>query len=449
MTVTAPTSLADALAALADEPGSLVLAGGTDLMVQVNEGLRRPGPAPVLALAGVPELRAVRREGDDLVVGAGVTYTELMGEPVASLAPALAQAARTVGSPQIRNAGTIGGNLGTASPAGDTLPVLVALERGRRAGERDRCPRGARRRVPHRARSAPRSTPGELIVAVRIPVRRGPQEYLKVGVRNAMVIAVASAGAGRRRSTRGRWASGSARSGRPHSRAPEPRARGSTAQTGLAPTSRGRRRVRRRVVAAPLARSTTTASTAAYRRHAVGVLAATSTAQVRRMTPRARELHAARQRRRPRGRATRGSARACSTCCASGSVSRRRRRAASRVSAVRARCSSTARWCARAWCSRRRCRRPRDRHPRGPAARRAGALTDVQQAFVDEGAVQCGFCTPGLVMAVHDLLDARPRARPTSRSARRCRGNLCRCTGYGRILAAVARRGRRAGEAAS
>src|SRR3954471_18166521 len=128
MTVTAPTSLADALAALADEPGSLVLAGGTDLMVQVNEGVRRPGPAPVLALAGVPELRAVRREADDLVVGAGVTYTELMGEPVADAAPALAQAARTVGSPQIRNAGTLGGNLGTASPAGDLLPVLAAVE---------------------------------------------------------------------------------------------------------------------------------------------------------------------------------------------------------------------------------------------------------------------------------------------------------------------------------
>ena len=127
MTVTAPTSLADALAALADEPSSLVLAGGTDLMVEVNEGHRRPGPGPLLALAGVPELRDVARDGDDLVIGAGVTYTELMAEPVASLAPALAQAARTVGSPQIRNAGTIGGNLGTASPAGDTLPVLVAL----------------------------------------------------------------------------------------------------------------------------------------------------------------------------------------------------------------------------------------------------------------------------------------------------------------------------------
>lgn len=191
MTVTAPSSLADTLAALADDPASLVLAGGTDLMVQVNEGLRRPGPAPVLALAGVPELREVRQEGDDLFVGAGVTYRELMAEPVASRAPALAQAARTVGSPQIRNAGTIGGNLGTASPAGDTLPVLVALDATVEVANVT-----GRRALPvGEFLTGPKSTalePGELIVGVRVPVVRGPQEYLKVGVRNAMVIAVAS-----------------------------------------------------------------------------------------------------------------------------------------------------------------------------------------------------------------------------------------------------------------
>ena len=191
MTVTAPTSLADALAALADEPASLVLAGGTDLMVQVNEGLRHPGPGPVLALAVVSELRAVQRQGDELVVGAGVTYTELMAEPTASLAPALAQAARTVGSPQIRNAGTIGGNLGTASPAGDTLPVLVAL-----GATVEVASTAARRALAiGDFLTGPKATalePGELIVGVRVPVARGPQEYLKVGVRNAMVIAVAS-----------------------------------------------------------------------------------------------------------------------------------------------------------------------------------------------------------------------------------------------------------------
>ena len=65
-----------------------------------------------------------------------------------------------------------------------------------------------------------------------------------------------------------------------------------------------------------------------------------------------------------------------------------------------------------------------------------GALTDVQQAFLDEGAVQCGFCTPGLIVAVHDLLDANPQ--PSELEVREAlSGNICRCTGYGRILAAV------------
>ena len=103
----------------------------------------------------------------------------------------MAQAARTVGSPQIRNAGTIGGNLGTASPAGDTLPVLVAL-----GATVEVASATARRALPiGEFLTGPKSTalvPGELIVSVRVPVAGGPQEYLKVGVRNAMVIAVAS-----------------------------------------------------------------------------------------------------------------------------------------------------------------------------------------------------------------------------------------------------------------
>jgi CO/xanthine dehydrogenase FAD-binding subunit len=189
MAVIAPTSLADALAARDDAPEALVLAGGTDLMVQVNEGIRRPDS--VLALAGVDELRGIHRDGDELVIGAGATYTDLMGRDVTTSAPALAQAARTVGSPQIRNAGTIGGNLGTASPAGDTLPVLVALGATVELMGQD-----GSRSVPVSAfLTGPKATalaPGELIMAVRVPVARGPQEYLKVGVRNAMVIAVAS-----------------------------------------------------------------------------------------------------------------------------------------------------------------------------------------------------------------------------------------------------------------
>jgi CO/xanthine dehydrogenase FAD-binding subunit len=121
VTVRVATSLADACAALAEDPEADILAGGTDFMVEVNHGRRRP--TAVVAIARLPELAGWERDGDRLRLGAGLTYTELGRADLARLAPALADAARTVGSPQIRNAGTIGGNLGTASPAGDLLPV--------------------------------------------------------------------------------------------------------------------------------------------------------------------------------------------------------------------------------------------------------------------------------------------------------------------------------------
>lgn len=187
--VRSPASLDDALDALAADPGLVVLAGGTDLMVQLNYGVRRP--AGVLSLRRVPGLRGWRVDDGALVLGARTTYTELLDPGLATLAPALAQAARTVGSPQIRNTGTIGGNVVTASPAGDTLPVLVAAgatvelasATGRRAVAVTEFLTGPKRTA---------LAPGELVVAVRLPVAAGPQEYLKVGVRNAMVIAVAS-----------------------------------------------------------------------------------------------------------------------------------------------------------------------------------------------------------------------------------------------------------------
>ncbi len=189
MAVVLPESVDEALAALAANPSATVLAGGTDLMVEVNDGRR--SLRDTVALRRVAELRTVEPREGEVVIGAAATYTELMREPVAAAAPALAQAARTVGSPQIRNAGTIGGNLATASPAGDTLPVLVAL-----GATLEVASSTVRRTVaigdfftgPKRTALAP----GELVVAVHVPVRRGPQEYLKVGVRNAMVIAVAS-----------------------------------------------------------------------------------------------------------------------------------------------------------------------------------------------------------------------------------------------------------------
>jgi CO/xanthine dehydrogenase FAD-binding subunit len=185
-----PRSLDEAVAALQETPDATILAGGTDLMVAVNAGTHRP--EGVVALARVPELRSWRREGDEVVLGACLTYTEMEHGELASLVPALCQAARTIGSPQIRNAATIGGNLGTASPAGDTLPVLAALD----AVIEIRGPAGTRSVPVLEFVTGVKTTvlaPGELVTAVRLPVLRGPQEFLKVGTRNAMVISVVMA----------------------------------------------------------------------------------------------------------------------------------------------------------------------------------------------------------------------------------------------------------------
>ena len=193
MPMLVPTSLDEATAMLAQHPDALILGGGTDLMVEINDGHRRPDGV-VMAVGRIPDLRSWRHDpgGATLTVGAAITYRDLLAEPIASLLPALAEASRTVGSPQIRNAGTLAGNLGTCSPAGDGLPVLAALDANvtllSTAGVRTMPVRDFMIGVKRTA-----IEPGELIVEIEIPIRRGWQGYAKVGVRNAMVIAVASA----------------------------------------------------------------------------------------------------------------------------------------------------------------------------------------------------------------------------------------------------------------
>jgi CO/xanthine dehydrogenase FAD-binding subunit len=187
--VLAPRSLADALEMRAARPDCRPLAGGTDVLVQLN--LDHDRPAGVLDLTGVDELRTWRREGRELVLGAGITYTDVMESELAADLPALAGAARTVGSPQIRNRGTIGGNLGTASPAGDALPPLLVEG----ALVELRGPRGTRTLALTDFLVGPKRSalsPDELIVAVRLRPSRVPQTFMKIGPRNAMVIAVAS-----------------------------------------------------------------------------------------------------------------------------------------------------------------------------------------------------------------------------------------------------------------
>jgi CO/xanthine dehydrogenase FAD-binding subunit len=185
--VAVPRSLAEAVRALDGDPDATVLAGGTDLMVDVNAGRRRL--RSVVSLTRVPELGGWRREGDEVVLGACLTYADMERGELAELVPALAQAARTVGSPQIRAAATLGGNIGTASPAGDTLPVLAALDAVVEVAGASGVRRVPLEELVVGVKETSLRT-GEIVTAVRVPVLRGGQEFLKVGTRNAMVISV-------------------------------------------------------------------------------------------------------------------------------------------------------------------------------------------------------------------------------------------------------------------
>jgi CO/xanthine dehydrogenase FAD-binding subunit len=189
MEVVSPTNLGEALRIKAERPDAVPIQGGTDLMVELNFDRRRP--ETVLNLGEVAELRGWSREDGSLRLGAGLTYTEAMAEPLRSALPALAEASRTVGSPQIRNRGTIGGNLGTASPAGDSLPPLLVEEAEVELASVD----GTRRLPLQEFLVGPKRNalaPEELIVAVLVRPSGAPQTFMKVGPRNAMVIAVCS-----------------------------------------------------------------------------------------------------------------------------------------------------------------------------------------------------------------------------------------------------------------
>jgi CO/xanthine dehydrogenase FAD-binding subunit len=198
VTVLVPSSLDEAVAGLADHPAATLLAGGTDLLVEVNEGHRHfpwpDGETDVIALTRVPELSSwtFDPQSRTITLGAAVTWAEIEREPLRGMLPALAEAARTVGSPQIRNAGTVGGNLATCSPAGDGLPVFATLN-----AEVSLIGSSGRRRLPVGdfmvgvKRTA--LGPGELIESITVQLLDGWQGYSKVGVRNAMVIATASA----------------------------------------------------------------------------------------------------------------------------------------------------------------------------------------------------------------------------------------------------------------
>jgi CO/xanthine dehydrogenase FAD-binding subunit len=184
-----PASWAEALEAKAEHPEALPVWGGTDVMVDVN--FARARPEAVLDLTRVGELAHWDRDDGSLRVGAGVTYTRAIAELADDL-PGLAIASRTVGSPQIRNRGTIGGNLGSSSPAGDALPPLYASGAEVEVAS---AARGTRRiRIEDFITGPKRNVlePDELIAAFHVRATRGGEQFSKIGTRNAMVIAVCS-----------------------------------------------------------------------------------------------------------------------------------------------------------------------------------------------------------------------------------------------------------------
>jgi len=187
-----PRSVDELVEIFQDHPTAKLLAGGTDYMVEVNLHGRKP--ETMISLRQVKELTewSVRPTQSRITIGAGVPYADLEIGEIARLVPALAQAARTVGSPQIRAAGTIGGNLGTCSPAGDSLPVLAALNAtihvigpdGNRDIEFVNFMVGVKKNS---------LLPSEFVHSVSLPIVEGWQGYAKVGTRNALVISTASA----------------------------------------------------------------------------------------------------------------------------------------------------------------------------------------------------------------------------------------------------------------
>ncbi|MEX2547725.1 MAG: xanthine dehydrogenase family protein subunit M [Chloroflexota bacterium] len=186
--IESPSDLGQAYSLLASGDGWRPIAGGTDLMVQIT-GELSPPPDRVLDLWRLDELRGISLDGDVLVLGALTTYTDIrLSDLCREHLPALVEAAATIGAAQIQNRGTIGGNIVNASPAGDTLPVLLATDAeivlGSATGERT-VP-AADFWIGYRQTAR---RPDELVVRVRIPVPGGRQvRFRKVGTRRAQAI---------------------------------------------------------------------------------------------------------------------------------------------------------------------------------------------------------------------------------------------------------------------
>lgn len=191
--VLTPTCLDELFSLLERHPEAMPLAGGTDLLVR----LRReavPDERPLLSLANVRELHGIREEGRSLAIGAATTFARIAASPlVLEHAPLLATAAGTIGGPAVRNMATIGGNIRTASPAGDSLPPLYLLDAEIELASQ----RGTRSLLLAEFITGPGRTAlrdGEIITRILLPLGGSfpCQRFEKIGRRRSMAIAVTS-----------------------------------------------------------------------------------------------------------------------------------------------------------------------------------------------------------------------------------------------------------------
>jgi len=434
MEVLLPHSLDEALAIKAAHPEAVPLNGGTDLMVDVNFGRLRP-PA-IVDLSRVGELAVWGEENGHVFLGSGVTYATIVREMQAY--KPLVQASRSVGSPQIRNRGTVGGNLGTASPAGDALPVLAAYDaevvlKSRARGERS---------LPwNRFLTGPKKTAialDELIIGARWRRLQGPGSFSKIGTRNAMVIAVAGLCLV----------------------IDEERRRVNVALGSVGPTILRARQAEERVAAALTTSGTWDDRSAPLSDQLVDEFAelVASAAQPLddvRGTPPTVGTAAACSRGEPLdGRSATETAHVVVRTRVNGDWREAEvwpgtsllvflREAlglyGSKNACEQGECGSCSVWLdGTLACS---ClvlaAQAHERDVRTVESLTNGDRLDpIQEAFLEAGAVQCGFCTPGFVVAVTDLLRKDPNPSPaTVREA--LSGNLCRCTGYQKIVDAV------------
>ncbi|MCT2591277.1 FAD binding domain-containing protein [Streptomyces sp. N2-109] len=187
--VTLPGTLDEAVAALTAMPAAVPVAGGTDLMASVNAGQLRP--TALVGLGRISEIRGWEYLDGHALLGAGLTLARMGRPDFAALIPALAASARAAGPPQIRNAGTLGGNIVSAAPTGDTLPVLAALEATLVVAGAG----GARREMPvsHLLTGMEMLRAGEVVGYVRVPLLHAPQTFLKATGRTGPGRALASA----------------------------------------------------------------------------------------------------------------------------------------------------------------------------------------------------------------------------------------------------------------